>query len=60
MILQITYIKDIVPCFSLYAPVAQLVEHRPFKAGVVGSSPPWRTSAVSRFTDPLSEKRHLF
>ena len=26
-----------------YAPVAQLVEHRPFKAGVLGSSPSRRT-----------------
>ena len=27
----------------LFAPVAQQVEHRPFKAGVRGSSPRWST-----------------
>lgn len=30
-----------------YAPVAQLVEHRPFKAGVLGSSPSRRTRVAS-------------
>ena len=30
----------------LYAPVAQLVEHRPFKAGVLGSSPSRRTIQI--------------
>ena len=29
--------------FTKYALVAQLVEHRPFKAGVLGSSPSQRT-----------------
>ena len=32
------------PTFSSYAPLAQSVEHRPFKAGVLGSSPRRRTS----------------
>ena len=32
-----------VPAF-IPAPVAQQVEHRPFKAGVRGSSPRWSTS----------------
>ena len=31
---------------SLYAPIAQQVEHRPFKAGVPGSSPGGRTIAA--------------
>ena len=32
-----------------HAPIAQLVEHRPFKAGVVGSSPTWRTIIIIRW-----------
>ena len=31
--------------FCLYAPVAQLVEHIPFKDGVLGSNPSGRTKA---------------
>ena len=31
---------------SLYTPIAQQVEHRPFKAGVPGSSPGGRTIAA--------------
>ena len=34
------------PSFPLYAPLAQLVEHRPFKAGVLGSSPRRRTKSL--------------
>ena len=44
---------------GLYDPVAQLVEHRPFKAGVRGSSPRWVTNketppcgGVSFWADP--------
>lgn len=34
------------PSFLLYAPLAQSVEHRPFKAGVLGSSPRRRTISL--------------
>jgi hypothetical protein len=32
--------------------VAQLVEHRPFKAGVLGSNPSWITNKISRVGRP--------
>lgn len=36
-----------IPLFPLYAPLAQQVsEHRPFKAGVLGSNPRRRTNIV--------------
>ena len=44
----------------LFAPLAQLVEHRPFKAGVPGSSPGRGTTWVLNILDFQSKCRFSF